>query len=796
MKKTVHMIGNAHLDPVWLWDWREGHQENQATLFSALNRLEEFDDFVFTCSSAQFYAWIEDSDPELFEKIKKYVEEGRWVIVGGWWVQPDCNIPNGESFARHALISQNYFMEKFGRIAKTGYCVDSFGHNAMIPQLLAKARMENYVFQRPSMQENPDLPSAGFLWKAPDGSTVRTYRLQESYCLSDSIEIALNDYPERFPEGQNDLMLFYGVGNHGGGPTIRNINLVKKLIKEREDMDVRFSHPDAYFDALNENALPVVEGELQHHAAGCYAAESMAKNMNRRAENALLSAEKLLVMAEMTGKKLENRDLTEVWKQVLFNQFHDTLAGSGMEAAYYDTRNQLGEAVSVANRQESRALRAIGFNIDIPLDETTLPLVVWNPHAWDVKTPVEFETGMFGNIPFKREAYLTDAEGNKVPFQFIDAACKVYGRTRFTFIADVPSFGYAVYFLRLGENEPEMKQDEEIKLENEFLRVEFDKASGAVASIFDKRSGKEVLREAASAVVVDDDTDTWGHTLVKLDQYIGEFKIDRFKVMDKGAVRECVKVITKYGESTLTQIYSLYAGEAQVRVEASVNWQEKRKALKLMFPVNTENGQAATEIPFGHVKKNMDGKEETMQQWADLSGEGIGLTVLNNSKYSVDFHENTIGFTVLRSPVYAHHDPYELRADEEYSYIDQGIQRFTYALLPHDGCWRKAGVMKKAALLNQPLITAFETFHKGDLPLKKSFLSVDKENVQMTALKHAYQGEGYVLRLFESFGAETETTISVGDVTFTAKFSPYEIKTFKVTACGKVQEVDFLEWDI
>jgi alpha-mannosidase len=257
-----------------------------------------------------------------------------------------------------------------------------------------------------------------------------------------------------------------------------------------------------------------------------------------------------------------------------------------------------------------------------------------------------------------------------------------------------------------------------------------------------------------------------------------------------------VKVITKYGESTLTQVYSLYAGEAQVRVEASVNWQEKRKALKLMFPVNTENGQAATEIPFGHVKKNIDGKEETMQQWADLSGDGIGLTVLNNSKYSVDFHENTIGFTVLRSPVYAHHDPYELREDEEYSYIDQGIQRFTYALLPHDGCWRKAGVMKKAALLNQPLITAFETFHKGSLPLKKSFLKVEKENVQMTALKHAYKGEGFVLRLFENFGAETETEISVGEIKFTAKFSPYEIKTFKITDCGKVQEVDFLEWDI
>ena len=794
MKKTVHMIGNAHLDPVWLWDWREGHQENQATLYSALCRLEEFDDFVFSCSSAQFYAWIEDTDPALFKKIQKYVEEGRWIIVGGWWVQPDCNIPHGESFARHALISQNYFMEKFGKIAKTGYCVDSFGHNAMLPQILRKSRMENYVFQRPSLRENPELPPAGFLWTAPDGSAVRTYRLQESYCLSESIAKTLSEYPEKFPEGQNDLMLFYGVGNHGGGPTIENIKTVRRLIEENKDMEVRFSDPDTYFATVDESKLPVVKGELQHHAPGCYAAESMVKNMNRRAENALLSAEKLLVMAEKTGKKLENTDMTEAWKQVLFNQFHDTLAGSGMEAAYYDTRNQLGEAVSAANRQESRALRAMGFDIDIPLDDTTLPLVVWNPHSWAVQAPVEFETGMFGNIPFRREAYLTDCEGNEVPFQFIDAACKVHGRTRFTFMADVPALGYAVYFLRMGGKEPAARTDGEIALENENLRVEFDTETGAVASILDKRTGRQVLKTPASAVVVDDDTDTWGHTLVRLDRYVGTFKLDRFKVMDKGAVRECVKVISKYGDSTLTQIYSLYAGEAQVRVEATVNWQEHRKALKLMFPVNTENGRAVSEIPFGHVEKRMDGREETMQQWADISGDGVGLAVLNNSKYSVDFHDNTIGFTVLRSPVYAHHDPYELREDEEYSYIDQGIQHFSYALLPHDGCWRKAGVMKAAVLLNQPLITAFETFHKGSLPQKLSLLSVDQENIQMTALKKAYRGTGTVLRLFETFGKKTQVQIELCSIKFTAEFGPYEIKTFAVDESG-AREVDLLEWE-
>lgn len=796
MKKTIHMIGNAHLDPVWLWDWREGHQENQATILSALNRLEEFDDFVFTCSSAQFYEWIEDTDPELFEKIKRYVAEGRWIIVGGWWVQPDCNIPSGESFARHSLIAQNYFMEKFGRIAKTGYCVDSFGHNAMLPQILKKSRMDNYVFQRPSVKENPDVPPAGFLWTSPDGSSVRTFRLLSGYCISSNIEKTLDEYTGMFPEDQNDLMLFYGVGNHGGGPTIKNIEEVRRIIKERSDVEVRFSDPDTYFSSVDETALPVVHGELQHHAAGCYAAESMVKAMNRRAENALLSAEKLLAVAQNSGKELADSDMTEAWKRVLFNQFHDTLAGSGMEGAYYDTRNQLGEAVSVANRQESRALRALNFDIDIPLDDTTLPLVVWNPHSWQVKTPVEFETGMFANIPFQTEVYLTDCDGNEIPMQLIDAACKVNGRTRFTFMAEIPALGYAVYFLHKSDRAMQRTESEDITLENEYLRVEFDKSTGAIASIFDKRSGKQVLSAPASAVVVNDDTDTWGHSLVKLDDYEGEFTLGRFKVMDMGEVRECVKVISKYGDSTLSQVYSLYKGEAAVRVDGTVNWQEHRKALKLMFPVNAENASAASEIPFGYIEKNMDGKEETMQQWADISGDGVGLSILNDNKYSVDFHDSTMGFTVLRSPVYAHHDPYELRDDEEYSYIDQGIQHFTYELVPHLGNRRRAGIMKAAAVLNQPLITAFETFHSGSLPLKKSFMSVDSENIQMTALKKAYRGEGTVVRLFESFGESTKAHIKLLDTEFDAVFGPYEIKTFKLNGDGTVSETDLLEWNI
>ncbi len=797
--KTFHMIGNAHLDPVWLWDWREGYQENQATLLSALQRLEEFEDFVFTCSSAQFYEWIEESNPELFSRVQKHVDSGRWVIVGGWWVQPDCNIPGAEAFARHSLISQTYFKEKFGHAARTGYCVDSFGHNAMLPQILKLSGMDNYVFQRPSAKENPELPGCLFAWQSPDGSRVNTFRLPIGYCISSEIPARVeqfeNEFVPQLPDGVEDIMFFYGVGNHGGGPTIANIETIKELQSSKPDINIAFSDPDTFFDKIASCDLPVVEGDLQHHAAGCYAAKSTIKAMNRRAENGLLAAEKWSLLAEKMGLRRSFEDLTPQWKQLLFNQFHDTLAGTGLERAYYDARNQLGEVVSVSDRVQTQALRALAYQINIPLDDTKLPVVVFNPHSWPIEAPVEVETGTFANIPVRGAIMVLDHVGRRVPSQKIDSSCKLNGRNRITFRAKVPALGYATYFLAAETAaDPFVAPLEDLVLENEYLRVEFDPATGSIASMFDKRTEQQILSAPTSAVVIDDrDTDTWGHTLVRLDNREGAFTATQFKVMDHGHVRTCLKVRSAYGDSTLTQVYSLYAGEAQIHVDATVNWQEKRRALKLEFPVNVLDGQAAVEIPFGHLNKKMDGKEEPMQQWADISGRSIGLSVINDSKYSVDFHDNTIALTALRSPVYAHHDPYELREDEDYSYIDQGIQHFSYALIPHSGDWRKAGTIKAAALLNQPLTTTFETFHGGALPQRGGFLAVDCDNVIMTALKKSYRGDDIILRMYESAGVKTDAAIGVLTSTFKAHFKPYEIKTFKIRADKSVREVNLLE---
>lgn len=231
MNNSIHIIGNAHLDPIWLWRWQEGCGEVLQTFRSAVDRLNEYDGFIFTCSSASYYKWVEEIDPELFVEITKLVKKGRWVPVNGWWVQPDCNMPGTEGFARQALYSQLYYYEKFGKICEVGYNVDSFGHNAMMPQLLTKSGMRCYVMMRPGMHENPDIPEDLFWWDSADGSRVLTFRISDSYGASGtkSLDREVTNARKRAENDGHGMMIFCGVGNHGGGPTKGDLDYLLKL---------------------------------------------------------------------------------------------------------------------------------------------------------------------------------------------------------------------------------------------------------------------------------------------------------------------------------------------------------------------------------------------------------------------------------------------------------------------------------------------------------------------------------------------------------------------------------------
>jgi alpha-mannosidase len=810
--KTLYMVGNAHIDPVWLWRWDEGFQEVKATFRSALDRMNEYDDFVFTASSAAFYEWVEQSDPTMFEEIRRRVAEGRWQIIGGWWVEPDCNIPGGESFVRQGLYGQRYFKEKFGRTATIGYNPDSFGHHAMLPQILAKSGLSAYIFMRPSPHEK-GLPGDLFWWEADDGSRVLTHRIHYAYgTWAEEISHHVQNCAAAIKPPFTGTLCFYGVGNHGGGPTVANIESIHRMDADPAYPHLSLAGPAALLDptAAQSLPLPVVHDELQHHASGCYSAHSGIKRWNRQAENLLLAAEKWAAIAgRVTGQPYPH-NLGEAWKLVLFNQFHDTMAGTAIEAAYDDARDQLGEARAIAGRALNFAVQSIAWNVRIPAEAGMKPLIVFNPHAWGSKRLVELEYG-----GLHEGDHLVDEAGRTVPLQAVQSAATARGRSRLSFVADLPPLGYRTYRVQpqtadaaTAATADEALLASDTVLENRRFRLEIDPVTGCIAGLWDKQAGTQVFTgQAACPVIIEDTSDTWSHNVFAWGAPCGQFIPVSVRLAEHGPVQAVIRVTSRYGASVLTQDFTMYAEMDRIDVRVTVDWREQFKMLKLRFPLNLNSMKATYEIPYGHIQRFAGGEEEPGQSWLDVSGlsrdtgNRYGLALLNDGKYSFDVNIRDIGLTVLRSPVYANHMPVLPDPDGHYSFIDQGIQRFTYALVAHDGSWEEAGVVRQAAELNQPPVALVGTYHpQGTLPQTASFLSVDVDNVIVSVVKQAEDGEALVIRAYETASSATDATICLGaplgNRNLPAHFGPCEIKTFRVPvdATAEIVETNLLEW--
>jgi alpha-mannosidase len=780
------MIGNAHIDPVWLWQWPEGYQEVRATFQSAVDRLDEYPGFVFTCDSSLFFEWVEESDPELFARIRAHVADGRFQIVGGWWVEPDCNLPSGESFVRQALYGQRYLHDTFGVTATVGANIDSFGHNASIPQILAKSGCDAYVFLRPGPAEL-DLEAPIFWWESPDGSRVLAYRIPHEYCapkddLGEHVEQAVATLPDR----EEDYAVFYGVGNHGGGPTKANIEQIARMGLEPSSLR-------RFFDTAAADAdRPVVRGELQHHARGCYTSHSGIKRWNRRAEHLLLRAERWCAVADSLGLRPYPRaELERAWKLVLFNQFHDTLAGTSIEPAYVDARDQLGHASSLAASAFNAAVQSIARAIAIEEEaEESRPVVVFNPHPWTVRTDVELE------YTWTREPghHVVDDEGAPVPMQLTRPLTTMSGmRSRFCFPVELPPLGYRTYRVRLGQMEGEPIGCSDTHLENDRVRIDLDPATGRIARLVHKASGAELAApEAPHAVVVEDRSDTWGHGVTAYDEAVGEFECVSVRLLEEGPVRGIVRVESRYGASTLREDYVLSAGAGHVDVRVALDWHEPLKLLKLRYPTTVDAEAATFETPYGHLERRATGEEEPGQSWVDVSAGGRGLTVITDAKHGYDARGGDVGISAVRSPVWAWHDPRELEEGGEFEHMDLGRQTFLVRLVPHAGDWRAADVVRRAAELNGPAFALIETFHDGPLPLRRSFAD-DGGGAALLAVLKAGEDGGLAVRAHETAGRAGRASFDVLGTRIEVELGPHELKTL-VLHDGAARETDLLEW--
>ncbi|MCC8155102.1 MAG: hypothetical protein LIP01_13465, partial [Tannerellaceae bacterium] len=673
-----------------------------------------------------------------------------------------------------------------------------------LPQIFKLQGLDSYTFLRPEPHEK-NLPAELFWWESPDGSKVQAYRIPKGYNEEKTVHKRIGlIMDERETQPMKSYMSFYGVGDHGGGPTKETIKSIEALKKEKGAPTLFYSSADRYFDDIRADKsiqIPVVKDDLQYHAVGCYTAESSIKKNNRLAEAALIHTEKVTALGTLAWKvSYPAEDLTKAWHRVLFMQFHDSLAGSSLFQHSQTALEGYTYALDTANRLRYLALQKLEWQIPTE-DSDSKYLVVFNPHAREVKEHLEYELGIFGKNP--GTSHVEDENGNPLPHQWVSGASETSDRRMICIQASIPPMGYRQLRIRKGQpatiQHPVTIQNNSI--ENQYIKIRF--STEGCLSITDKANGKEVFKGGAKgcrAVVMDDPSDSWSHAVTHYSKEIEAFGNATFKIIESGPLKATLRVHSTYGKSTLTIDWTLYAGSRMPEAKVTLDWHERLKILKFSFPVNTETSEATYEIPYGYLVRKNNGNEVPGQRWIDVTGKKgnktYGFALLNDAKYGYDVKGTDMHLSVVRSAVYAHHDPKKLEPEKEYIWMDQGIQTFRMKLVPHTGSWQDINLPALAEEFLTPSTIVYQGIHPGKLPRSASFMNVQEPNILLSSIKISEKGADLIMRCIETQGKASAATIDlpVVNTTWEGDFRPCEIKTLRVNRhTGEVKEVNLLE---
>ncbi len=764
---SVHAVGNAHIDMAWLWPSSETVDVVRRTFSSALRLMREFPDFTFSMSSAQAYAWMEEKYPDLFAEIRQRVKEGRWEIVGGMWVEPDLNMPDGESQVRQLLIGKEYFQDHFGVDVRVGWNPDSFGYNWQLPQIYKKSGVDYFVTQKLAWNDTSQFPYKLFWWQAPDGSRVLTYFPHDYVNYMEPQRIAADVATYAPATHWPDMLYLYGVGDHGGGPTRDMLaNAARYASTDAIFPRLTLGTAQSFFDELAPKApslsLPVWQSELylQFHR-GTYTTQAAEKNDNRRSEVLMLNAEKFSSLASLFGEPYPQSEFNSAWKKVLFNQFHDVMAGSGIAAIYKDAARDHASVARTANASLRSSLSSLAARADTR--GAGSPLLVFNALSWPRTSLVVARVSLAD--PRDRAIEVRNSSGKPVLSEII---ARDPGSSRVTIrflAANVPSLGYSVYHVLPVRRAPRLPSPIKVTadtIENEFYRVRVDPSTGCLTSVYDKRANRQAIAPAGCGNLLQTFKDTpksWDAWNIDSDfeaQHWDLLTADKVSLVEHSPLRAVFRVTKHFQSSTFVQDVTLSAGIPRVDVQMSADWHEKHILLKVAFPVAVHNDLATYEIPFASIQRPTTRRtpEEKAQfevpalRWADLSDSEFGVSLLNDSKYGYDTKDNILRLSLLRSPAWP--DPH----------ADEGMHHFTYSLYPHARGWQEAGTVERGYELNNPLIPFPEPAHAGSLPSSHSFLSVDAPDVVVTALKHADHGDALILRFYESAGHAADVHIT------------------------------------
>ena len=797
-------IGHTHIDVAWWWTVSQTREKTARSFSTVLKLMDEYPDYKFMSSQPQLYVFLKERYPEVYAKLKQRVKEGRWIPEGGMWLEADCNLTSGESLVRQFLYGKKFFKDEFGIDSKILWLPDVFGYSGALPQIMKECGIDYFMTTKLAWNQIDKFPHDTFMWKGIDGTGILTHLITTPSVGQDVKKTHFTTYNgmldadavigawDRYQNKDlnNEVLICYGFGDGGGGPTREMLESSSRLDKGIAGIPkVVQESPVAYFERLDERVsknkrLPVWEGELyfEYHR-GTLTSMGRNKKGNRKSELAMMDLELLSVLAEEKGVSYPKEELERMWKVILLNQFHDILPGSAIHEVYEVTKKEYEELLCEAEVLEKEQLKAIANEGD--------GITVVNTLGFERDDLVRLPDGC------KAEA-LEDQNGMIYPIQHTKNGAVAA-------LKKLPSKGSRVYQkVSLSEDAKKYNwysienEAERKTLETPFYTVVFDE-NGMIARLYDKKNDREVLKpdQKGNRMVMYEDKpmcfDNWDIDMYYTEKGWEVSNLSRFEWTDLGPLCVSIELERTISNSLIRQTITFYADSAVIRFDTYVDWKEHQHLLKVHFPVDLHTDEATFDIQFGNLTRKIHQNtswdearfESCGQKWMDMSEGHYGVSLLNDCKYGHSAIDGVMTLTLIKSGI------------EPNPTADQEEHTFTYALYPHAENWRQAKTVQEAMKLNQPLLSV-----EGGLGNESSFVSVDHQNVILETVKMAEDSDGVIIRLYESENARTKAHISfekeivsvescdcienakmavdIKDNGFDIEIKPYEIQTYRV----------------
>jgi len=808
----IHLIAQSHIDVVWLWRLQETKRKCARTFSTVLRLMEEFPELSYTQSQALLYELVKEKYPDLYKEIKQKVSEGRWHPIGSTWVEPDCNIPNGESLVRQILHGKRFFRREFGLDSDVLWLPDSFGYSWALPQILKKTGIKYFFTTKLTWNDTTKFRHNTFWWQGIDGSKVLSHApavgLEGSIAPKD-LKKSWEGFVEK--EESPETLQTFGFGDGGGGPTKEQIESWRILRTIVGLPPSTFSSVTGFFKVVEEHAgeLETWDDELylEKHR-GTYTTLGWVKRENRQAESQLYATELLSVLGWIFGataasRRYEQDQIEKAWKKLLLNQFHDIVTGTSIAEVLDDVRKDFAEIRRTCEQLQHRALSGLVKNVKRRTRE--YDFAIFNPLAWKRNEYVLLEVKSKG-----KNFLVLDDHGRAVDHQIL-------GRKKgivhlLCYLENVPPFSFANLVVSPSTTQPAAAAPWKIShrlVDTPLYRLRLD-SKGHFTSLYDKTLRRELIAKGARANVFQSFKDTpkqWDAWEIDPEYPSKQFellKFNRIRILEMGPLRAAIRIEHKSDSgSSVSQDIRFYHKSRRIDFLTSVRWKEKQTLLKVSFPLNVKTSNATYEIQFGALQRTTKPTElrhramyeVPAQQWADLSEQKAGVSLINDCKYGYDASENRLRLTLLRSPHYPHPlDPLRLTDNRV---TDQGDHQLSYALYPHAGDWRTGETLQRAREFNQvPLVI------RGSADRISPLISYASSSIIVDCIKKAEDSDDVIVRIHEAHGQPAKVTFEFGarleavaecdmlenDLAplkpvkskLTLKFSPFEIKTLKL----------------